>query len=68
MIEGYFKQSEELFGDELYLDPKNSSHEKNENSEEDLKNFCNEICECQKCALGSTRNKFVLGLVIHKRI
>lgn len=61
MVEGYFKQSEELFGNELYLDPQKSLHEKNENSEEDLNNFCNEICDCQKCALGSTRNKFVFG-------
>lgn len=61
MVEGYFKQSEELFGNELYLDPQKSLHEKNENSEEDLNIFCNEICDCQKCALGSTRNKFVFG-------
>ena len=61
MVESYFKQTEEMFGNELYLDLQGSSHEKNENSEEDLKIFCNEICECQKCALGSTRNKFVFG-------
>lgn len=66
MVESYFKQTDELFGGELYLDPQNSTHKKNENAEEDLNIFCKEICECQKCSLGSTRNKFVFGAGDHQ--
>jgi DNA polymerase len=58
----YLKQTQELFGDELYLSKATSSHEKNKNAKSDLEIFCKEISECQKCALGATRNKFVFGV------
>ena len=61
MIASYLKQTQELFGDELYLNKNNISHKKNKNAKSDLDNFYKEICECQKCALGVTRNKFVFG-------
>jgi DNA polymerase len=61
MLVSYLKQTKELFGDELYLSKTSSSHEKNENAKSDLDAFCREICECQKCPLGATRNKFVFG-------
>ncbi|MEE8340492.1 MAG: uracil-DNA glycosylase [Candidatus Neomarinimicrobiota bacterium] len=61
MIVAYLKQTQELFGDELYLSNTNNSQEKNKNAKSELDNFCKEICECQKCSLGATRNKFVFG-------
>ena len=61
MLVSYLKQIKELFGDELYLSKTSNSHEKNKNAKSDLNNFCKEICECQKCPLGTTRNKFVFG-------
>lgn len=62
MLVSYLKQTKELFGDELYLSKTSNSHEKNKNAKSDLDIFCKEICECQKCALGATRNKFVFGV------
>lgn len=61
MLVSYLKQIKELFGDELYLSKTSNSHEKNKNAKSDLNNFYKEICECQKCPLGTTRNKFVFG-------
>ena len=61
MFSRYLKQTKELFGDELILDKTNISHKKNKNAQSDLEIFCNEISECQKCVLGTTRNKFVFG-------
>ena len=61
MVANYLKQTQELFGDELYLKKANISQEKNKNAKSDLDNFYKEINECQKCALGATRNKFVFG-------
>ena len=58
----YLKQTKELFGDELYLSKTSNSFEKNKNAKSDLDIFCKEISECQKCALGETRNKFVFGV------
>lgn len=62
MLISYLKQTQELFGDELYLSKTTDSHEKNKNAKSDLEIFCKEINECQKCALGATRNKFVFGV------
>lgn len=62
MLVSYLKQTKELFGDELYLSRTSNSFEKNENAKSDLDAFCKEISECQKCALGATRNKFVFGV------
>jgi len=61
MVSKYLKQTEEIFGDELFLDPIKSSETKNKNSAVELEQFYNEICDCQKCSLGETRNKFVFG-------
>ncbi len=61
MIVRYLEQTQELFGDELYLSKTNNSQEKNKNAKSDLDIFCKEICECHKCSLGATRNKFVFG-------
>ena len=62
MLVSYLKQTQELFGDELYLSKTTDSHEKNKNAKSDLEIFCKEISECQKCVLGATRNKFVFGV------
>ena len=62
MLVSYLKQTQELFGDELYLSKTTDSYEKNKNAKSDLEIFCKEISECQKCALGATRNKFVFGV------
>jgi uracil-DNA glycosylase family 4 len=62
MLVNYLKQTQELFGDELYLSKTTDSHAKNKNAKFDLEIFCKEISECQKCALGATRNKFVFGV------
>jgi len=61
MLVSYLRQTQELFGDELYLSKSINSHEKNKNAKSDFDIFCKEICECQRCALGATRNKFVFG-------
>lgn len=61
MVSKYLKQTEEMFGDELYLDLIKSSETKNKNSAVELEQFYNEICDCQKCSLSETRNKFVFG-------
>ena len=62
MLVSYLKQTQELFGDELYLKKTSTSQEKNINSKSELDIFCKEICECQKCALSVTRSKFVFGV------
>lgn len=61
MLASYLKQTKELFGDELYLNKTSNSHKKNKNAKSDLDKYYQEICECQKCGLGATRNKFVFG-------
>jgi len=62
MLVNYLKQTKELFGDELYLKKTSSnSQEKNQNSKIDLDKYYQEICECQKCVLGASRDKFVFG-------
>lgn len=61
-IRRYLRQNQELFGDELFLDIKSLNVIAEENDNEDLSSFEEEICECQKCSLGSTRSKFVFGV------
>ena len=61
IIVRYLKQTQELFGDDLYLSKTNNSQEKNKNAKSDLDGFYEEICECHKCSLGASRNKFVFG-------
>lgn len=61
MLVSYLKQTKELFGDELYLSKTSNSHEKNKNAKSDLDKYYQEISECQNCALGASRNKFVFG-------
>lgn len=62
MVANYLKQTQELFGDELYLKKANISQKKNKNAKSELDIFCKEISECQKCVLGASRNKFVFGI------
>ncbi len=62
MVANYLRQTEELFGDELYLDSKLESTSKSENPGDELEKFHQEIKDCQKCSLGATRNKFVFGV------
>ena len=66
----YFKQYRELFGNEIFLSlEKKSSNKNNQEKREILKNrssdlvsYNNEIKNCLKCELGSTRNNFVFGV------
>ena len=62
MVSSYFKQTEELFGDELYLGPINEKIDANPNSAEDMEKYYEQIKDCQECQLGETRNKFVFGV------
>ena len=66
-IDRYFQQQKQLFGNELYLlnHPLicTNSELKTElaiNGQE-LKDYKNLICNCQKCPLGSSRTNFVFG-------
>ena len=54
------RQTADLFGGELYVDPVKSSKEIG--SSDTLDDFRTEICYCLKCPLGSTRTKFVFGV------
>ena len=59
----YLEQTSELFGNELFLNmAKNNPKKVNANAKFDLDNFYQDIHECQKCSLGSTRGKFVFGV------
>ena len=60
LLFSYLNQTRELFGNRIYLDEQtdeNSGHD-----EHDLDSFCQSICQCQKCPLGSTRTNFVFGV------
>ncbi len=61
IVNRYLRQTQELFGDELYLDifP---SIENSDHLENDLSSFKAEICDCLKCPLGSFRKQFVFGV------
>ena len=66
----YFKQYQELFGNEIFLQLKNYSiigdnsqkKKKRKNNSYDLISFNEEIKNCLKCDLGKTRKKFVFGV------
>ena len=60
-VSRYLRQTKELFGDELYLtiQPQSSSPLLDEGFNPELSAFEKEICSCQKCPLGESRNKFV---------
>ena len=61
-VRRYLRQTQELFGDELYLNLQPQSPLLDESFDNDLAAFEQEICTCQKCPLGQTRNKFVFGV------
>jgi len=61
-VRRYLRQTQELFGDELYLNLQPQSQLLDESFDTDLAAFEQEICTCQKCPLGQTRNKFVFGV------
>ena len=66
----YFKQYQELFGNEIFLQLKNYSiigdnsqkKKKRKSNSYDLISFNEEIKNCLKCDLGKTRKKFVFGV------
>ena len=66
----YFRQYQELFGDEIYLQSKNNStidndFQKNKISKSnslDLVSFKDKIKNCLKCNLGKSRKNFVFGV------
>ncbi len=64
LVQRYLKQTQELFGDTLYLDK--CVHIQPEldlvpGAEMSLSSYHDQIKHCQKCELGSTRNHFVFG-------
>ena len=66
----YFKQYQELFGNEIFLQLKNyniigdnsQKKKKRKNNSYDLISFNDEIKNCLKCELGKTRKNFVFGV------
>ena len=60
LLFNYLNQTRELFGNRIYLDEQDS--ENPEQNKHDLDSFCQSICHCQKCHLGSTRTNFVFGV------
>ena len=61
-VRRYLRQTQELFGDELYLNLQPQSQLLDESFDTNLAAFEQEICTCQQCPLGQTRNKFVFGV------
>ena len=61
-VRRYLRQTQELFGDELYLNLQPQSPLLDGGFDTDLAVFEQEICTCQKCPLGQTSNKFVFGV------
>ena len=56
----YLDQTLELYGNNLFIDAQTEINPvQNINS---LESFCESICQCQKCPLGSTRINFVFGI------
>ena len=60
LLFSYLNQTRELFGNRIYLDEQ--TDENPGRKEHDLDSFCQSICQCQKCPLGSTRTNFVFGV------
>ncbi len=61
-VRQFLRQTQELFGDELYLDQGPLSQAEKGGFSHQLADFEGEICECQKCPLGQTRTKLVFGV------
>ena len=62
----YLQQQQDMFGDRLYLEPTHEDttsplNESSTLSPDELQSFHDEIQNCQLCALGKTRTKFVFG-------
>ena len=60
-INQYLKQTQEIYGDKLFLKIKSSPKDSNV-FEHSLDEYCNSINMCQECQLGKTRKKFVFGV------
>ncbi len=61
-VRRYLRQTQELFGDELYLTLQPQVPLPGSDFAADLAAFEKEICSCQNCPLGSTRTQFVFGV------
>lgn len=61
-VHRYLRQTQELFGEELYINLKSPSSTLDGGFASNLSDFEGEICECQNCPLGATRSKFVFGI------
>jgi len=57
---GFLEQTKKLYGNTIYLE--NFTKEKPEVNSDVLSAYYNDICNCQLCELGETRNKFVFGV------
>ena len=60
-INQYLKQTQEIYGDKLFLKIKSFPKDSNV-FEHSLDEYCNSINMCQECQLGKTRKKFVFGV------
>ena len=60
LLFNYLNQTRELFGNRIFMDEHDG--ENTEQNKHDLDSFCQSICQCQKCPLGSTRTNFVFGV------
>lgn len=64
LIENFFKQQKELFGNEIYKSKIEMKKTKSISWEDSktLKELNSKISDCQKCSLGKTRKNFVFGV------
>lgn len=60
LVHRYFSQVQELFGDQLLAG--SISVREPSPTYSSLEDFEQAICQCQKCPLGQSRNKFVFGV------
>ena len=60
LLFNYLNQTRELFGNRIFMDEHDGKNA--EQNKHDLDSFCQSICHCQKCPLGSTRTNFVFGV------
>lgn len=60
LVRRYLLQLREMYGDQIYVDRRDDSSDRNSGSSLAAKEAG--ICQCQKCPLGSTRTKFVFGV------
>jgi DNA polymerase len=59
-VRRYFRQTQDLYGDELFLDLQ--THSPAGSQPPDLDGFRQVIQSCQRCSLGKTRQNFVFGV------